>query len=309
MSQVAALFPGQGSQHVGMGRELADAFGSAADVFERANDALGFDLRRLAWEGPEEELRQTQNAQPALMVHSCAVWSVVRDELAPRLSYAAGHSLGEFSAYAAAGSLAFEEAVRLVRRRGELMAESPPGRMAAVVGLEASEIETICESVRNEGGIVVAANYNSPKQIVISGEPAAVERASNLAREAQARMVHQLAVSGAFHSPLMSDAEAGLREELEDLAFSDPQIPVISNVTAQPVTQASEARELLVKQLTSPVRWTDSMITLADLGVRQLVELGPGKVLTGLLKRIDSNLEGTSVAGPGDANRLREGLV
>ncbi|UCF21738.1 MAG: ACP S-malonyltransferase [Gemmatimonadota bacterium] len=290
-----------------MGAELAEAFPAARAVFERADDVLGFSLSRLCFLGPEEELKQTQNAQPAILVHSYAVWTLMRDGLADRVSCGAGHSLGEFTAYTAAGSLSYEDAVRLVRRRGELMAQSPEGTMAAVVGLEAEAVENICRQVCAGGEMVVAANYNSPQQIVISGEVAAVTRAGELAKEAGARMVRPLAVSGAFHSPLMEDVEAGLRAELDQVTFSDPSFPIIANATAEPVNTAAQARTTLIRQLTAPVRWTQSIQRIADLGVQNFVELGPGKVLSGLLRRIDPQLQGVEVGRPDDVLRHREG--
>ena len=308
MADVAALFPGQGSQHVGMGAELAEVFPGARDVFRRADEALGFELSKLCWEGPEDELKQTENAQPAILAHSLATWMTVKDDLVGRVRFGAGHSLGEFTAYGAAGSLELEDAVRLVRRRGELMAASPPGTMSAILGMEPSAVEGICERVRAEGGVVVAANFNSPGQIVISGEIRAVERAGELAKQSGARMVRRLAVSGAFHSPLMADVEAGLRAELERVSFRDPEFPVVSNVTAQPVTDAATARRNLVVQLTAPVRWSESVQRIAEVGVRDFVELGPGKVLTGMLRRIDPELRGVEVGAPGDVHRLKEGL-
>ncbi len=305
MSPLAVLFPGQGSQHTGMGLELAEAFPAAREIFQRADEVLGFALSELCWKGPEEELRQTQNAQPAILVHSLAVWAVTQHDLAGRVRFAAGHSLGEFSAYAAAGALEFADAVRLVRRRGELMAATRAGTMSAIVGLEPDAVEEICEKVEMSGGTVVAANFNSPGQIVISGEVAAVKQASELAKAAGARLVKPLAVSGAFHSPLMADAEAGLRAELDQLSFRDPDFPVVANVTAEPVREAAAARSSLVQQLTAPVRWTQSILRIAQEGVDLFVELGPGKVLTGLLKRIDSGLRGWEVGRPEDVERFR----
>ncbi len=308
MDPIAAVFPGQGSQYVGMGKDLAEAFPSAREAFERADDVLGFSLSRICWEGPEEELTRTQNAQPAILVHSLAAWSTLEDDLASRVRYSAGHSLGEFSAYTAAGSLGFDDAVRLVRRRGELMAEASAGTMSAVVGLDPSVVEGICEDVSSQGGIVVPANYNSPQQLVISGEVDAVESAGARAKEAGAKMVRPLAVSGAFHSPLMADAEGGLQAELGGLTFADPGFPVVSNVTAQPVADADTARRTLVSQLTSPVRWTHDVQRIAEEGVVNFVEIGPGKVLMGLLRRIDRDLSGVEIGNPEDVERFREGL-
>ncbi len=308
MSDFAALFPGQGSQQVGMGLELAEVYPAAREVFLQADEALGVELSKLCWEGPEEELRQTENAQPAILVHGYAAWTVVKDDLAGRVRFGAGHSLGEFTAYTAAGSLRFEDAVRLVRRRGELMAASRAGTMSAVVGLEPGDVEGICARVSEEGAVVVAANYNSPQQTVISGEVAAVERVGELAKEAGAKLVQPLPVSGAFHSPLMSDAEAGLREALEAVEFRDPEFPVVSNVTAEPVSDADTARSTLVRhQLTAPVRWTEGVQRIAREGVGDFVELGPGKVLTGLLRRIDRSLAGAEIGKPEDVERFSQG--
>lgn len=284
---------------------MARAYPAARAAFEQADEALGFSLSRICWEGPEDDLIQTENAQPAILAHSYAVWSVLQEDLEETVRFAAGHSMGEFTAYTAAGSLTFEDAVRLVRRRGELMAESRHGTMSALVGLEPETVESICEAAGSEAGVVVAANYNSPGQIVISGEPHAVGRAEELARERGARMVRRLSVSGAFHSPLMASAEEGLESELAEVEFRDPRFPVISNVTAEPVADAATARKTLVRQLTAPVRWTESIARIASDGVRRYVELGPGQVLTGLLRRIDQNLEGRSVSGPEDIEELR----
>lgn len=300
----AALFPGQGSQAVGMGLELAEVYPAAREIFQQADEALGFALSRLCWEGPEDELKQTQNAQPAILVHGYAAWTVVKDNLAGRVRFAAGHSLGEFTAYTAAGSLRFEDAVRLVRRRGELMAASRAGTMAAVVGLESGDVEAVCARVGEDGGVVVAANYNSPQQTVISGEVDAVRRAGELAKEAGAKLVQPLPVSGAFHSPLMNDAEAGLHEVLEAVEFRDSEFPIVSNVTAEPVSDADTARGNLVRQLTAPVRWTEGVQRMAREGIGDFVELGPGKVLTGLLRRIDRSLVGVEIGKPEEVERF-----
>jgi [acyl-carrier-protein] S-malonyltransferase len=306
MSDLAALFPGQGSQHVGMGAELAEAYTGARAVFERADETLGWSLSRLCWEGPEEELIQTQNAQPAILVHSYAVWSVMEERLGDRVRFTAGHSLGEFSAYAAAGALGFEDAVRLVRRRGELMAESREGAMSALIGLADIVVGELCRDVPSQVGTVVPANYNAPGQVVISGDIDAVTRVEELARERGARMVRRLQVSGAFHSPLMSSAEEGLRGELERVDFGQPRFPVISNVTAEPVTDSASARQTLVSQLTAPVRWTQSIRYMADHDIGEFIEMGPGRVLTGLLRRIDAGLGGRSIGSPDDIEAARE---
>jgi [acyl-carrier-protein] S-malonyltransferase len=281
-----------------MGLDLHAAFPVARQVFEEADDVLGFGLSKLCFEGPDAELTRTHNAQPALLTHSVAVYRVLADRLPP-VAGAAGHSLGEYSAYTAAGALDFAAALRTVRRRGELMRDSGdarPGTMAAVLGLEDEAVERVCRTAEAEtGGVCVAANYNAPSQVVISGDGAAVERALELARDAGARRALRLNVSGAFHSPLMKVAEAGLAETLAGLAFRDPAFPVISNVNAEPVTAGARAKTLLREQLTSAVRWTTGMRVMIERGVRSFVELGSGNVLTGLLRRIDRAVEGRAL--------------
>jgi len=295
--RIGLLFPGQGSQAVGMGKELAERYPEAREAFEEADDALGFSLSRLCWEGPEDELTRTRNAQPALLVHSAAAWRVLK-KAGVEPVVAAGHSLGEFSAYMAAGSLGFADAVRTVRLRGELMYEfgqARPGTMAAVLGLDDDVVVGVCNEASAGDSVVVAANFNSPGQVVVSGDVDAVERASALLVSAGAKKVTGLNVSGAFHSPLMAPAEEGLRAHLDGVGFGAPAFPVISNVTASPVTDPAEAKLLLVQQLTSTVRWTDSVRTMLQLGVTRFLEVGPGKVLTGMLKRIDRAAEGRGV--------------
>ncbi|MGH7474656.1 MAG: ACP S-malonyltransferase [Longimicrobiales bacterium] len=295
---VGLLFPGQGAQFVGMGRDLASRFPLAKQAFEEADESLGFALSRTAWDGSETELTATSNAQPAILVHSIAVWRILRERLGD-VVLAAGHSLGEFSAYVAADALSFADAVRTVRRRGELMLEAGnarPGAMAAVIGLEDAAVERLCaDASGSTDGVCVAANFNSPAQVVISGDHAAVGRAMALARAAGAKRVLPLNVSGAFHSPLMEPAQAGLGAALGTVALADPTFPVVSNVTAEPVADATRARALLLEQLTSPVRWTASMRTMLGAGITQFVEIGPGAVLCGLLKRTERGRTCTSV--------------
>jgi len=302
----ALLFPGQGSQVPGMGRELALAHPVVRETFQEADEILGFPLSRVAWEGPEEALTETRNAQPALLVHSVAVHRLLRDRLAP-VAMAAGHSLGEFSAHVAAGTLDFAAGVRAVRLRGELMfaaGGARPGTMAAVLGLGDEETEALCRSASSAAEVVVPANYNAEGQIVISGDVPAVERAMAGAREAGAKRVLPLRVSGAFHSPLMAEAEKGLREGLEGLHFSASAFPVVSNVTARPVHSPEEARELLVRQLTSPVRWTASVRHMVESGVDRFLELGPGSVLSGLNRRTAREALSSAVGEPAQVDSL-----
>ncbi len=297
---LALLFPGQGSQYVGMARDLADAYPEAAAVLSEADDVLGFDLSGLMAEGPEDELTATRNAQPAILAHSVAVLRLVQDRLGP-VALAAGHSLGEFSAHVAAGTLSFRDALEAVRLRGELMfrtGEERPGAMAAILGLDDAVLEEVCARV--EEGICVPANFNSPGQIVISGDVSGVERGMELAQEAGARRVVRLNVSGAFHSPLMAPAASGLREKLESLEVRDPDYPVVSNVTAVPVATGAESRDRLVEQLTSPVRWSKSVATMVEAGVDRFLELGPGSVLTGLNRRNAKGVPCTSLGEPRD---------
>ncbi len=283
------LFPGQGSQKPGMAKDLIEAFPAAREAFDRADAALGTKLSTLCFEGPAEELTLTHNAQPALLAHGAAVWAVVKDKVSAKVQGAAGHSLGEFSAYHAAGALPLEDAIRLVRRRGELMFETGvqvPGAMAAILGELQRPIEEICREAGTLG-VCVPANYNNTEQIVISGEVAAIEAAMELAKAAGAKRALRLPVSGAFHSPLMQPAAAGLGEALRAAQWRDPSVPVWSNVTAEAVGDAATARELLLRQLTSPVRWVEVVRNVAArFPGTTFVEMGPGAVLSGLVKRL-----------------------
>jgi [acyl-carrier-protein] S-malonyltransferase len=298
---LALIFPGQGSQHVGMASPLAASEPLAAEVLRTADDVLGFSLSRLMADGPEDELTATKNAQPALLAHSVAVLRVLGDRVgAP--AFAAGHSLGEFSAHVAAGTLTFEDALAAVRLRGELMfttGRARPGAMAAILGLDDHTVEDVCTRV--EKGICVPANFNAEGQVVVSGDVAAVEEAIRLAKGAGAKRAIMLNVSGAFHSPLMEPAAEGLREHLSGVDFHDPRFPVVANATAEPVHSGELARELLVKQLTSPVRWTRSIATMVAGGADRFLELGPGKVLCTLNRR---NAKGAGCASVGEADDL-----
>lgn len=289
---------------------MSDAFPAAREVFNDADAALGVSLSSLCFNGPAEELTLTHNAQPALLAHGAAVWSVVRDRLASRVRAAAGHSLGEFTAYHAAGSLLLEDALRLVRRRGELMYESGvrrPGAMAALLGDLKEPVESICARATAEAGLVSPANYNSPGQVVISGEEAGVERAMALAKEAGAKRAIRLNVSGAFHSALMETALDGLSEAIADINFTNPKFPVYANVNAEPVTLADRARQLLLQQLTRPVRWTDEVSAMAGKMPDALyVEMGPGSVLTGLVKKIAPSAKTMTCGTAAEVNQLLE---
>lgn len=286
----ALLFPGQGAQFVGMGQDLAERFPEVRDLFQEADDTLGFALSTLMYEGPEEELILTRNAQPAIFLHSLAVHRVVESRVGP-IAMAGGHSLGEFSAWVSAGTLRFSDALRAIRLRGEAMYEAGqarPGAMAAVLGLDDEAVSAFCDACSQASGtdgIVVPANFNSDGQTVISGDRDAVTAALEGGRDAGAKRVLPLRVSGAFHSPLMAPAQEALATCLADIPFKTPVYPVVSNVTAQPVTDPNEARELLVRQMTAPVRWHASVASMIEHGVTDFWELGPGSVLTGLNRR------------------------
>ena len=293
-----------------MGKDLAAAFPAAADVFQQADAALGESLSTLCFEGPTETLTLTHNAQPALLAHGAAVWAVVKDRLKRKAHAAAGHSLGEITAYHAAGALELADAIRLVRRRGSLMYESGlarPGAMAAILGDTDRSIDEICAdaSASPEGGLVVPANYNSPGQVVISGEVAGVERAMELAKQAGAKRAIRLPVSGAFHSPLMQTAWQAFAQTLAHTPFSGPMIPVYANVNAEPVQTPDDARRLLLEQLTAPVRWTQLVERLVrDYPGALFVEMGPGNVLTGLMKKIAPGAECVPCGTPADVESL-----
>jgi [acyl-carrier-protein] S-malonyltransferase len=290
------LFPGQASQFVGMGQDLVAVYDAARELFDASREVLDFDLPALCFEGPMDELTQTRNAQPAILLHSLAVAAILDQELGRSPDYVAGHSLGEFSAAAAVGAIGVADALRIVRRRGELMwaaGQKAPGTMAAVMGLPMEAVTAICRQLTQQGelGRVVLANVNSSSQLVISGDVEAVAAAGSVLKEAGARRVIPLPVSGAFHSPLMAVVQPDFAGFLEPIPMRNPACPVITNITAGPVDQESRLREGFVEQLVSPVRWHDSVAWMVSHGVDLFVEVGPGKVLSALGAKAFRNTE------------------
>lgn len=287
----AFLFPGQGSQFVGMGKDHYESNPVFAELVDKANAVLGFDLKSIMFDGPEEKLKQTEYTQPAIFLHSVALYSTLN----AKPDMVAGHSLGEFSALVACGAVSFENALTIVRRRGELMqaaGTSNPGTMAAIIGMDDDKVEDVCERASTStGNEVVAANYNCPGQLVISGYVDSVKVAVDLAKEEGARMAMLLPVSGAFHSSLMEPAYIGLKESLENLEIVTPSCPIYSNFTAQPTVDTEEIRSNLLNQLMNPVRWTQTLQNMMESGATSFVEVGPGKVLQGLVKRTNRKAE------------------
>lgn len=305
MSKIAIVFPGQGSQFAGMGKSLADAFPEAARVFEEADDALGFALSTLCFEGPEEQLKLTENTQPALLTVSTAAYAVLKSH-GIGAAYVAGHSLGEYSALVAAGSLRFEDAVRLVKKRGRYMQEAVPagiGAMAALLKLPGDKLAGIVAEAA-QGEVVTAANFNTPEQVVIAGNVNAVNRAVELAKAAGARRAVVLPVSAPFHCPLMKPAQDRLKADLDSTGFRDLEIPLINNWQAREIRTGAEAREGLYHQVPNPVRWAESVRWLIANGVTRFIECGAGNVLSGLTRNIDSSVSTAKFGEAADLEKL-----
>jgi len=299
VAEVAFVFPGQGSQYVGMGQDVCESYPPARAVFDEADSLLGFPLSRLCFSGPEEDLNDTVNTQPAVFVASLALWRVLEPRLPGPARFFAGHSLGEYAALVASDAVEFSSALSLVRERGRLMQEAGEqsrGGMAAVLGLDGLEVEEICRRAEEAtGGMVQVANFNCPGQTVISGSEEALAQAISSAEAAGAARVVKLAVSIAAHSPLMLPAEAAFRTQVEAASFRQPRTPIVGNVSAEPLLSSDRIVSELVGQLTAPVRWSESVQFMVNRGVETVVEVGPGKVLTGLMKRIDRRVKRVSV--------------
>src|SRR5947209_593792 len=310
-TQVAFLFPGQGSQSVGMGKDLADRYPLARQTFEEADEALGTRLSQLCFEGPEDQLRLTKNTQPAILTVSVAAWRVLQEEGIKQPAFVAGHSLGEYSAHVAAGTISFADAVRTVRNRGTYMQEAVPvgvGAMAAILGMSSEEVTAICSEAA-QGEVCEPANINSAEQIVISGHKHAVERATKLASDRRAKRAVMLPVSAPFHCSLMKPAQDRLAGDLRALKLQNPAVPVVSNVDAALVNNAESSRDALIRQVTGAVKWEQSMRLLIASGVQTFVEVGPGKVLCGLMRQIDRSKTCLNVADETSLSKAIERLI
>ncbi|MCJ9428945.1 ACP S-malonyltransferase [Kordiimonas marina] len=309
----ALVFPGQGSQYIGMGKSLADAFEAARNVFEEVDDALSQHLSKIMWEGPEDDLRLTENTQPALMAASLAVIRVLEAggvKVEDIASHVAGHSLGEYSALASAGAFSIADTARLLKRRGQAMQRAVPvgeGAMAAILGLSLEDVNAVAEEA-SQGQVCVMANDNSDGQVVVSGHKAAVERAVEIAKAKGAKRGLLLPVSAPFHCPLMQPAADEMKEALAEVTVNRPVVPVIANVLAAPISEPEGIRTLLVEQVTGSVRWRESVASMASLGIDQVVEVGSGKVLSGLVRRIDRDLNVANLQDPADIEAFTASL-
>lgn len=286
MGKTVLMFPGQASQYVGMAKDLYAHSDNVKALYRLASNEIGEDIAKLSFEGPAEQLKETRFTQPAILLHSLAILKILKDTL-PKFDFACGHSLGEYGALVVAGAISFEDAIKAVVKRSALMEEAcrkNPGTMAAIIGLDEKKVEQVCQGA-SKTGVVVPANFNSKNQIVISGEIEAVKKACEIAKAAGAKRAILLEVGGAFHSPLMESAREGLKKYLENVEIKDPAVPVIANVIAQPVKKASEIKKLLVGQITAPVKWAQTMEFLSGNDVTTVIEIGPGKVLSGMAKR------------------------
>lgn len=295
--QIAFVFPGQGSQVAGMGKDIADAFPEAREVFEKIDQALGFPISKLCFEGPDEELKLTENTQPAILAVSSAIHAVMRARGSLKPDIVAGHSLGEYSAIVAAGGLTPAQAARIVRQRGQFMQEAVPvgtGAMAAILGPSLEEIRQICQEA-SQGEVVSPANLNAPGQIVIAGAKAAVERAMQIAKSRGVRRMILLPVSAPFHTDLMRPAEERLKPVIEEAPIRNLEVPLMSNVDASPIGTDHAIRNALIRQVVSPVRWIDGIQKMIEMGVRRFIEVGPGSVLSGLIKRINPDVEAIAI--------------
>jgi [acyl-carrier-protein] S-malonyltransferase len=306
--KVAFVFPGQASQYVGMGKDLYEGNSLVKEIYDRAEEILGFELKKICFEGPEELLKQTKITQPAIFVHSYVVSKLLDGKL--KADMTAGHSLGEYSALVYADALDFETALMIVKVRGELMqkaGEQNPGTMAAIVGLDDEKVRKICDEVKD--GIVQPANFNAIGQVVISGEVEAVKMAMEIAKREGAKMVKELVVSGAFHSPLMESAKEELKKILDEVEFRKPKIPIYFNVTAKPTFEVEEIKDLLYHQITKPVLWTQTILNMRSDGAVKFYEIGPGKVLQGLIKRTLDDVEVAGFDKLSDIQNLKDELV